>query len=160
MKLKLIKFQSDDFEFYYSLVSSVDVMKQITERAVPYDEAKIKFQKLMSNNVKYDGFGTYKIYSYLDDRLIGLGYLLVNEEKMTEAEIGFMFLPDFWGKGYGTETARQLVEIAKRQDIRLIRAIIETSNVPSRRDLISLGFDSFEFRMIDGLLGEILCKDM
>lgn len=160
MKLKLLKFKSNDFEFYYSLVSNVDVMKQITERALTYDEASIKYQNIINCNEQFDGFGSYKIYDMENDKFVGLGHLTLNEEKNSEAEIGYMFLPEFWGKGYGSKIAKQLVEIAMELNITTIKAIIDPNNIPSRRILINLGFVSQEFRLIKGLSGEILSKDI
>ncbi|VDG96837.1 Predicted acetyltransferase [Lysinibacillus sphaericus] len=158
MELKLLKFQETDFELYYSLVSNDDVMAQITERAFLYDESKISFQKLINRNEKHDKFGSYKIYDYLDKTFIGLGHLTLNENKSYEAEIGYMLLPEYWGKGYGTETAKKLVEIANRLDLKLITAIIDPENNPSRKILTNLGFRSQEVCEIDGLPGEILSK--
>ena len=62
MDLELLKFQEDDFDSYYSLVSNESVMAQITERAIPYDEAKVDFQKLLKRNEKYEKYGSYKVY--------------------------------------------------------------------------------------------------
>ncbi|WP_039042321.1 GNAT family N-acetyltransferase [Sporosarcina sp. ZBG7A] len=160
MELKLSKFQETDFDLYNSLVSNDDVMAQITERAFLYDEAKISFQKLINRNEKHDGFGSYKIYDYLEEAFVGLGHLTLNENKMGEAEIGYMMFPEYWGKGYGTKTAKKLVEIANRLDLKLITAIIDPENTPSRKILTNLGFISQEFCEIDGLPGEILCKNL
>ncbi|MFL2099829.1 hypothetical protein [Desemzia sp. FAM 24101] len=52
MKLNLLKFKEDDFDYYYQLVSNDRVMSQITERAIPYEEAKTNFQKLVTYNKK------------------------------------------------------------------------------------------------------------
>ncbi|MCM3759014.1 GNAT family N-acetyltransferase [Sporosarcina aquimarina] len=158
MELKLSKFQETDFELYYRLVSNDGVMAQITERTFLYDEAKISFQKLINRNEKYDSFGSYKIYDYLDKTFIGLGHLTINEDRSREAEIGYMLLPEYWGKGYGTETAKKLLEIAKPLDLKVITAIIDPANNPSRKILSNLGFISQEFCEIDGLPGEILHK--
>lgn len=160
MELKLSKFQETDFDLYNSLVSNDDVMAQITERAFLYDEAKISFQKLINRNEKHDKFGSYKIYDYLDRTFIGLGHLTLNENKSCEAEIGYMLLPENWGKGYGTETAKNLIEIAKPLDLKVITAIIDPENIPSRKILTNLGFISQEFCEIDGLPGGILYKDL
>ncbi len=160
MVLKLLKFQEDDFDSYYSLVSNDNVMAQITERAIPYDEAKTNFQKLIRRNEKYSKFGSYKIYNCLNEVFVGLGHLTLNEDQISEAEIGYMLLPEYWGKGYGTETAKKLIEIANQLDLMLITAIIDPENIPSRKILSNLGFVSQEFCEIDGLPGEILTKSL
>ena len=59
--LNLIKFQDSDFAHYFSLVSNEKVMAQITEYAIPFEEAQINFQKLIKRNEKHQHFGSYKI---------------------------------------------------------------------------------------------------
>lgn len=44
------KFNSGDFDAYYSLVSNLDVMAMIAERAFTLDEAKKDFNHLWKNN--------------------------------------------------------------------------------------------------------------
>lgn len=158
MEILLLKFQEDDFDRYYSLVSNDDVMAQITERTFPFDEAKLSFQKLINRNKKYDKFGSYKIYDYLSETFVGLGHLTFNEEQSSEAEIGYMLLPEYWGQGYGSATARNLVAMAKQLDLKVLTAIIDPDNIPSRKILSNLGFLSQKICEIDGLPGEILSK--
>ena len=48
MDLELLKFQEDDFDSYYSLVSNESVMAQITERAIPYGtRSQSRFSKVL-----------------------------------------------------------------------------------------------------------------
>ncbi|REB07319.1 N-acetyltransferase [Sporosarcina sp. BI001-red] len=160
MEIRLLKFQEVDFDKYYSLVSNDDIMAQITERAFLYNEAKISFQKLITRNEKHDEFGSYKIFDYLDETFVGLGHLTLSEDKSSEAEIGYMLLPEYWGQGYGSATAKKLVEMAKPLDIKFLTAIIDPENIPSRKILSNLGFISQKVCEIDGLPGEILSKNL
>jgi len=74
-----------------------------------------------------------------------------------EAEIGYMILPKFWGKGIASKVGKQLIEIAKSQEeINRLFAIIDPKNLPSRKILINNGFVSKEFKDFDGLPGEVL----
>lgn len=50
MKIKLVKFQENDFEDYFSLVRNKKVMAQVTERSIPYEEAELNFQKILKRN--------------------------------------------------------------------------------------------------------------
>ena len=60
-KLKFAKFTNDDFEKYFELVSNESVMAQITERAIPLEEAEANYQRLLERNGKYELFGSYKV---------------------------------------------------------------------------------------------------
>lgn len=154
-KLRLGKFTEDDFEKYFTLVSNASVMAQITERAIPLEEAEVNFQRLLERNGKYELFGSYKVF---DNDYIGLGHVSVNEDNPKEAEIGYMLLPAYWNKGYGTLIAGELVELAKQTNVSLLTAVIDPENIPSRKILLKHGFTSEKVCEIGGLPGEILGK--
>ncbi|MBK5472146.1 MULTISPECIES: GNAT family N-acetyltransferase [Bacillus] len=150
------KFEATDFNLYFQLVSNKEVMAQITERAIPLDEAQNDFKKLLKRNEKHQLFGSYKVYDSITNEYIGLGHVTVNEDNVKEAEIGYMILPEHWGKRYGSYIARELIEIAKQTDVNVLKAIIDPSNTPSRKILLNVGFTSEKVCEIDGLPGEIL----
>ncbi len=45
--LNIVKFTVEDFDDYFRLVSNQDVMAQITERAIPMEEARSNYDKLI-----------------------------------------------------------------------------------------------------------------
>ncbi len=155
-KLHFKKFEATDFSPYFQLVSNERVMAQITERAIPLKEAQNDYEKLLRRNEKHKLFGSYKVYDSATNEFIGLGHVTVNEDHVKEAEIGYMILPEHWGKRYGSYIARELIEIAKQTDVNVLKAIIDPNNIPSRKILINVGFTSDVVCEIDGLPGEIL----
>lgn len=154
-KLKLDKYTNDDFEKYFVLVSDESVMAQITERAIPIDEAKVNYQKLLERNGRHELFGSYKVF---DGNYIGLGHVTVNEDNPDEAEIGYMLLPAYWNKGYGTLIAGALIELAQQTNVKRLTAVIDPNNIPSRKILLKHGFTSEQVCEIGGLPGEIFGK--
>ncbi|WP_459501310.1 GNAT family N-acetyltransferase [Bacillus sp. C1] len=159
-RLNFKKFEVTDFKDYFQLVSNEQVMVQITERAIPLKEAKVNYQKLLECNGKYKLYGSYKVYDSVTNEFIGLGHLTLNEKEREEAEIGYMILPIYWGKGYGTTIAKQLIELAKQTKLNVLKAIIDPENIPSRKILIKQGFTSEKICEIDGLPGEILSRSI
>ncbi|HHT7239793.1 MULTISPECIES: GNAT family N-acetyltransferase [Bacillus cereus group] len=157
-KLHFKKFEATDFNPYFQLVSNERVMAQITERAIPLEEAQNDYEKLLRRNEKHKLFGSYKVYDSATNEFIGLGHVTVNEDGIKEAELGYMLLPEHWGKSYGSYIARELIEIAKQTDVNVLKAIIDPNNIPSRKILINVGFTSEKVCEIDGLPGEILSK--
>ncbi|PFM10102.1 GNAT family N-acetyltransferase [Bacillus cereus] len=155
-KLYFNKFEPTDFNLYFQLVSNEEVMVQITERAIPLDEAQNNFKKLLKRNEKHQLFGSYKVYDSITNEYIGLGHVTVNEDNIKEAEIGYMILPEHWGKRYGSRIANELMNIAKQTDVNVLKAIIDPNNIPSRKILTNIGFTSEKVCEIDGLPGEIL----
>ncbi|QWH12543.1 N-acetyltransferase [Bacillus mycoides] len=157
-KLHFKKFEATDFNQYFQLVSNERVMAQITEHTIPLDEAQNDYGKLLRRNEKHKLFGSYKVYDSITNEFIGLGHITVNEDDFKEAELGYMLLPEHWGKRYGICIARELIEIAKYTDVNVLKAIIDPNNIPSRKILINVGFTSDKVCEIDGLPGEILSK--
>lgn len=158
--LNLLKFKEVDFNAYFSLVSNEKVMAQITEYAIPLKEAQFNFQRLLKRNEKHEQFGTYKIYDNLINEFIGLGHLTIDEENNEEAEIGYMLKPEYWGKGYGGQLAKVLIERALKLELKTLKAIIDPDNIASRKILIKRGFVSEKIGEFDGLPGEILSKKL
>ena len=159
MQIELLKFREEDFKYYFKLVSNSEVMAQITERPISLEEARINYRKLVCRNEKYETFGSYKVLSS-NKEFIGLGHLTLNEEYKDEAEIGYMILPEYWGKGFGNEIAKVLIETAKKTKLKILKAIIDPQNIPSRKILMKQGFISEQICEIDGLPGEILSKTL
>lgn len=157
-RLNFKKFEVTDFKDYFQLVSNEQVTAQITERAIPLKEAKVNYQKLLERNEKYELYGSYKVSDSVTNEFIGLGHFTLNEKEREEAEIGYMILPTYWGKGYGTTIAKQLIELAKQTKLNVLKAIIDPENIPSRKILIKQGFTSEKICEIDGLPGEILSR--
>ncbi len=94
-KLYFTKYGATDFNQYFQLVSNEEVMAQITERAIPLDEAQNDFEKLLKRNEKHRLFGSYKVYDSITNEYIGLGHVTLSEENEKEAEIGYMILPGY-----------------------------------------------------------------
>ncbi|PMC34844.1 GNAT family N-acetyltransferase [Bacillus sp. UMB0899] len=159
-QLNFEKFKAKDFNDYFLLVSNEQVMAQITERAIPLEEARINYQKLLARNQKDELFGSYKVYDRLTEEYIGLGHLTINESLTEEAELGYMILPNYWGKGYGHLIAKHLIAIAKQTKVHTLTAIIDPENIPSRKILLKNGFNSVKLCEIEGLPGEILSRNI
>lgn len=157
MKIKIEKFNNLDFSFYFQLVNDEKVMEMITERAIELEEAKKDFHKLIENNKLDINFGNFKILKEDTNEFIGLAKLEIQKTNSKEAELGYMILPKYWGKGIASLVGEKLIKIGKKhQSLKRIYAIIDPKNIPSRKILTNNGFKSKEFKEFDGLPGEIL----
>ncbi|MBD1421463.1 GNAT family N-acetyltransferase [Sphingobacterium chuzhouense] len=156
-KIRLEKLTAADFPVYFNLVGDEDVMAMITERVIPLEEAKSDYEKRMLENQFHSDFGHFKIMEEKSDNFIGVGKLEIEAPDSDRAELGYMLLPKYWGKGIAGEVARQLIEVARKHGfITKLFAIIDPKNIPSRKILINNGFVSKEFADFDGLPGEVL----
>lgn len=155
MNITLEKFGPKDFGDYFRLVGNPEVMAMITERAIPADEARRDYDKMLAANELHPELGHFRV---LDEsgNFLGLGKLEAKSAAAEQAELGYILTPEYWGKGIASRIAAHLVARAERQPaLRRLFAIIDPANIPSRKILINNGFVSKEFRDFDGLPGEV-----
>ena len=146
-----------DFSHYYQLVGNAAVMAMITERALPADEARADYAKLLHINGKHPQFGNFKILDRDSGAFIGLGKLEFGEEQADAAELGYIIIPERQGQGIAGKIAKGLIAYAREQtEVSKLFAIIDPNNMPSRKILLNNGFVSIEVLLMDGLPGEIL----
>ncbi|MGF9698962.1 MULTISPECIES: GNAT family N-acetyltransferase [Paenibacillus] len=152
--MNFVKYAETDFEDYYALVSNMEVMKQITERTLPEDEAKTQFQSMLDYNLGYS-CGYYRISG---EDGVGMAYakLIPDESDPSRAEMGYMVLPEYWGQGHGTSIAARLILKAQAAGIGVLYAVIDPSNAASRQILNRQNFVSTWTGDMEGLPGEIL----
>ena len=157
MKIRMKKFSPEDFGDYFLLVSNEKVMEMITGRALTRTESKEKFEALLENNQIHPAFGSFKILDSRTHEFIGFCKITVDSKTAHEAELGYMLLPKFWGKGIAQEVTKRLIAIAGAQtSILSLFAIIDPANGASRKILLKNNFRSQEFKDFDGLPGEVL----
>ncbi|WP_430612936.1 GNAT family N-acetyltransferase [Flavobacterium sp. JP2137] len=157
LDVELKQFTPDDFEYYFKLVNDIRVMAMISERAIPLEEAARDFTLLLQNNEGHKEFGNFKIIDKASQDFLGLAKLELALPKADEAELGYMILPEFWGRGIATSAVKLLLARAEQlPTLTRLFAIIDPKNIPSRKLLINSDFVSVAFKDFDGLPGEIV----
>jgi ribosomal-protein-alanine N-acetyltransferase len=157
----LEKLLPQDFESFFSLTGNEKVMAMITERPLSEEEALEKFNYFLENNELYNSFGSFKVLEVDSSKLLGFAKLEITKEKPEEAELGYMLLPEFWGRGLGNEIAEILLDVAiSDPNLRRVYANTDPNNVASRKILINNGFASEEIGVIDGLPSEIFGRQV
>lgn len=73
-----------------------------------------------------------------------------------------MLMPEYWGKGYGSEILGELLNIADSiPDIRKLVGITKPNNIISKKILCKYSFKSVEvFKVDDGTMAERLEKNI
>lgn len=154
---RLEKVTADDYDLYFQLVGNEEVMAMITEKPFGKVESEAGFERLLEQNKVLDDFGHFKIISTETGAFMGFAKLVVGYKEDTEPEIGFMLLPEFWGKGIAGHAARDLIRFAESHPfIQKIRATVDPQNKASRKILVNNGFVSEFLGEIDGLPGEVM----
>jgi [ribosomal protein S5]-alanine N-acetyltransferase len=131
-RLILRKFTTEDAPFMLKLLNTPAWLRFIGDRNVhTVEEAK---QFLLNGYLKsYEthGFGFYLAMEKTTQNPIGMCGL-VKRNTLEDVDIGFAFLPDFVGKGYGFEAASATLNYAENVlKLEKVIAIVDPENVVS-----------------------------
>jgi RimJ/RimL family protein N-acetyltransferase len=87
-----------------------------------------------------DGFGFYLVLRPVDQASLGICGL-VKRDFLPAPDLGFAFLPDYWGQGYAVEAARATIKFARSHlNLEELAAITDPENEASHKLLRRLGF--------------------
>ena len=137
-RLSYIKFKEENFQDYFDLVSLDAVMRYTTGKGYTLKKAKDRFEQLLAMNAEYDEIGVFSVSILETGDFIGVAK--VTYIKDGEAEVGYSFLPKFWGFGYGTEAMTTMVELAKNTPyVKRLMAIVDPEHKVSTRILTKHG---------------------
>ena len=140
-RLILREFQTSDFEFIIELVNSPDWLRFIGDRQIKTQEQAISY--LNNGPLKSyadNGFGLSCVILKETQLPIGMSGL-IKRTNFEFPDLGFAFLPNYIGKGYGFEIAQAILEYANKQLLlKTISAIVSKDNESSISLLNKLGF--------------------
>jgi RimJ/RimL family protein N-acetyltransferase len=113
-RLRLAKVTLDDAPFFVELMNSPHWIKYIGDRNIKSEEdAKSHLKKTILKSYAENGYGFYKVLLKEEQfKTIGISGL-VKRDELEIPDIGFGFLPEYEGKGYGFESASVVMELAK-----------------------------------------------
>jgi len=140
-RLRIRRMTSADAAFVCRLLNEPSWLQNIGDRGVrtSTDAASYIESKIMQ---AYEtlGFGMYLVESSADSVPMGMCGL-VQRETLPVPDMGFAFLPEFWGKGYAHEASIAVMRHAVGQ-LGLVRllAIVAPDNERSCKLLETLGF--------------------
>jgi RimJ/RimL family protein N-acetyltransferase len=103
-------------------------------------ETSIYLERNLEHWAEY-GFGIWMLRDRETDAVIGRGVLRhLDVDGVDEVEVGYGFLPRFWGRGLATEVARACIDIGQRQlALPSIVAITRPTNLASQRVMEKAG---------------------
>lgn len=142
-RLILREFQPSDFEFIIELLNSPGWLQFIGDRHIKTEEQAVSY--LLNGPLKsyaYNGFGLSCVI--LKETQIPVGMSgLIKRPDFEQPDLGFAFLPNDIGKGYGYEIASAILKLAYKQyKLKTILAIVSKDNAASIALLNKLGFQN------------------
>ena len=131
----------DDGQFIFDLLNTPKFKKYIGDRGVNSLEESREFIDTKYRQSYIDhGYGLYAIETKDDGKSVGVcGF--VRRDTLPGPDIGFAFLPEFEGKGYGFESAKAVMDFGRDTlGFTNLFAITSQDNEVSGKLLAKLGF--------------------
>lgn len=140
-RIYLEKYTSqEDYEAYSKVALNEEVMTMNYGEPLPEEIVKMIFDYLLEINKLHTDFGNFKVLHKDTDEVIGFGSIKLNEE-LTDGELEYMLLPEYWGKGYGSELVANLLDKVNHLDsLKQIAASAAPNNIGSKKILLKNGF--------------------
>jgi ribosomal-protein-alanine N-acetyltransferase len=154
-RLVIREVEEGDAAFMNTLLNSPGFLKYIGDRGVRSDEeARAFISERYRKSYSDNGYGLYTVL--LKEACTPVGICgFVRRDTLPGPDLGFAFLPEFEGKGFGTESSKALLTYGREQlGFDRVLAITTLDNSPSIKLLQKLGF-KFE-KTIDSPDGESL----
>ena len=144
-RLMMRPFQKDDVERLFLLDSNPEVMKYVGQKTLTKKEQSAEVIKMVQKQYTEKGIGRWAVIEKESNLLIGWSFLKYLTEEINGIknvyDLGYRFLPEFWGKGYATESAKASLEYGfKKMNLDKICAHAHSENVASNHTLKKLGF--------------------
>src|SRR5437773_7714910 len=132
----------DDIENLFLLDSDAVVMKYFARPPLTDKNAvRSGIEKKMHYNKNNPGFGFWAVAEKKSNSFVGqfsLSHIEFDREK--EIEIGFRFLQRFWGLGYATEMAHEVIKHGfKNSGLDKIVALTHPDNLASQKVIEKIG---------------------
>lgn len=140
-RLLLRPFSADDAEFILELVNEPSFIQNIGDRGVrTLENARGYIMNGPVASYAKNGFGLFLVALKESNQSIGMCGL-IKRDTLDDVDIGYAFLPKFWGKGYAVEAALAVKAYAKDAiGLKRIVAITDPANEGSIRVLEKIGF--------------------
>lgn len=167
-RLHLRRVVNDDVNEIFALRSDKETMKYIPRPLAKTKEDALEHIALIDSKIENNEGINWAITLKNDPKLIGLiGHYRIKPEHY-RAEIGYMLLPEYQGKGIITEAIKEVVKYGfKTMKLHSIEAVIDPENLISEKVLLKNGFvkeahlkenECFEGRFLDTVIYSILNK--
>ncbi len=160
-RLLLRKIEVRDAPFYYELLNSEGWLKYIGDRNIRTvaDAEKQIIEKYIPSYTD-NGYGSYLVLEKTSKLPIGTCGIY-KRDNLDHPDIGFAFLPQFIGKGYGFESSKAVLKEAKlKMNISKILAFTVPHNVASIKLLEKLGLRNSGNYIFEGVSEPLLLFEL
>ncbi|MET3537125.1 GNAT family N-acetyltransferase [Chryseobacterium limigenitum] len=156
-RLILRKLEESDYERLFLLDSDPEVMKYIGIPVLKDINQSKDVIRMIQKQYEDNGIGRLAVIEKESNLLIGWSGLKFLTQSINGYnnvyELGYRFLPEYWGKGFATESAKASLDYGFNDlNIDVIYAMAHSENDGSNHILQKLGFErTDEFMEPDGI---------
>lgn len=131
--------QDSDQSFIYQGFSNPIVTRYMDITYATLEATSVQMEWYRTNRT--NGTGNAWVVEDSDGNCLGVVSVYQIHQLHKRAELGYWFLPEYWGKGYAFESTQQVLNHLRHHlNIHRIAAEVEPENVASKRLLRKLGF--------------------
>lgn len=165
-RLFLRRVVKEDVKEIFTLRSNKETMKYIPRPLVKTEEDALAHIAMIEDKIENNEGINWAITLKNDPKLIGLiGHYRIKPEHF-RAEIGYMLLPEYYGKGIIVEAIKETIKYGfEIMNLHSIEAMIDPENLASEKVLQKSGFvkeahlkqnEYYEGRFLDTVIYSIL----
>jgi ribosomal-protein-alanine N-acetyltransferase len=140
----------DDYDNFFLLHGNAEVMRYI--RPVhTREESDARLNDWFAQPYTQPFLGRWAVLEKETNTFIGSFIMAPIPTTPERIQLGYSFLPEYWGQGYGTEVTKAGLDYFRyRTTLQEIYAVIEEPNIGSHKVLLKAGFQEHERKTEDG----------
>jgi len=150
-RIILREFTIADYKDVYAFGSNLEVQKYTGDKIIEsLNEAKELIKNVWYEDYKKYGYGRWAVIYKPENKIIGFAGLKYLPE-FKETDIGFRFLPEYWGKGIATEVSIEIIKYGfEKLNLHKIVGIAIPDNIGSCKVLEKIGLSFYKIDEYDG----------
>jgi RimJ/RimL family protein N-acetyltransferase len=144
-RLILREFTIDDYQAVFEFNSNVELHKYTGDKVIKsLESSKDMIRNIWIRDYKNYGFGRWAAIYKPENKIIGFAGLKYLPE-FDEVDIGYRFLPYYWGKGIATEVSVEIIKYGfEKLGIEKIIGIARIENTGSCKVLEKIGLSLYK----------------
>ncbi|WP_196888406.1 GNAT family N-acetyltransferase [Aureivirga sp. CE67] len=150
-RLILREFSKEDVEAVYEFNSNDEIHKYTGDEIIKTTKrAQEIIEQIWLKDYEKYGYGRWAVIYKPDNKIIGFAGLKFLPE-INETDIGYRFLPKYWGMGIASEVSEKILEYGfKNLNLKRIIGIAMPENIGSWKVLEKIGLSFYKIDEYDG----------